>query len=386
LWSAPSDDLDEDGLGDGIYDPLEWAVVFKYSSVTINANRTLSFLNHPSKAPVIWLVDGDVTISGTLDHDGQDGTNDAGVASIAGPGGYRGGRTFLSDEGSAGFGPGGAGYVSGVGSGSSSGSYAQVGTGGLAGEVYGNQTIVPLIGGSGAAGNAINSTNGGGAGGGAILIAASGTIAIGGTVRANGGKGNTDGGSSNYAGGGSGGAIRLIADTVTGSGILRCVGGQNAVHVGGEGRIRIEANSISIGSSPNASEALPGDPPLYDIWPPPLAPTLSAVMIEYTDAQSGMPETVMIPTDPEANLNFPLQDRAIDTEQDITLHIAATNVSTDWVVTVRVVPKSGNSFSIDPDINGDPPPVGDDTAWTRTVTFALPRGIAALQLRAAMPK
>lgn len=52
--------------GKGIYDPEKWAVVFKYSSVTVGAGVTLSFKNHGSRAPVVWLVNGDVTIDGTL--------------------------------------------------------------------------------------------------------------------------------------------------------------------------------------------------------------------------------------------------------------------------------------------------------------------------------
>ena len=40
-----------DGLG--VYDPDKWAIVFHYSSVTINGSRTLYFSNHPSRAPVV---------------------------------------------------------------------------------------------------------------------------------------------------------------------------------------------------------------------------------------------------------------------------------------------------------------------------------------------
>ena len=51
-WDTPSP-----VPGKGVYDPDQWAVVFKYSSVTINANRTVTFVNHPSNAPVVWLVE-----------------------------------------------------------------------------------------------------------------------------------------------------------------------------------------------------------------------------------------------------------------------------------------------------------------------------------------
>src|SRR5690348_17104938 len=41
--------------GNGIYDPDKWAVVFRYSSVTIPPNAVVRFKNHVSRAPVIWL-------------------------------------------------------------------------------------------------------------------------------------------------------------------------------------------------------------------------------------------------------------------------------------------------------------------------------------------
>ena len=44
--------------GKGVYDAAKWAVVFKYSSVTVAAGKTLTFKNHASRAPVVWLVSG----------------------------------------------------------------------------------------------------------------------------------------------------------------------------------------------------------------------------------------------------------------------------------------------------------------------------------------
>ena len=46
--------------GKGRYDANKWAVVFKYSSVNTPAGVTVTFKNHPSYAPVIWLVSGSV--------------------------------------------------------------------------------------------------------------------------------------------------------------------------------------------------------------------------------------------------------------------------------------------------------------------------------------
>ena len=42
--------------GKGIYDASKWAVVFKYSSVNIAPGATVTFSNHPSRAPVVCPV------------------------------------------------------------------------------------------------------------------------------------------------------------------------------------------------------------------------------------------------------------------------------------------------------------------------------------------
>ena len=59
--------------GKGIYDPAKWAVVFKYRSVSVAAGATVTFKNHATRAPVVWLVQGDVTINGTVSLDRQGG-------------------------------------------------------------------------------------------------------------------------------------------------------------------------------------------------------------------------------------------------------------------------------------------------------------------------
>src|SRR5690606_28163113 len=97
----------------------QWAVVFRYSTVTIPAGVTVTFKNHPSYAPVIWLVDDDISILGTLSIDGAIGHGKSPApVSLAepGPGGFRGGRGLrIGSEGSAGFGPGGGGHNDGGG-------------------------------------------------------------------------------------------------------------------------------------------------------------------------------------------------------------------------------------------------------------------------------
>lgn len=281
-WTNPSPIA-----GRGIYDPVQWAVVFKYSSVNIAANRTVTFKNHPTNAPVVWLVQGDVTISGAVSVDGKRGhtTSEAAFQSEPGPGGFRGGRTWLSPslQEVAGFGPGGGrlGSVVGClrgfgGSYALSASAAQTGT---AGPTYGNNLIMPLIGGSGAAGIELGTCSsfapffGSGAGGGAILIGSNQAVVLNGTVSARGG--NQGGGDVS---GGSGGAIRIVADTVSGTGLLRATGGVSSGigSVGGAGRIRVDANSITLvdPGNPAYTFGLPGSQAM--IFPPACRPRCAA--------------------------------------------------------------------------------------------------------------
>lgn len=136
--------------GKGVYDPAKWAVVFKYSSVNVAAGATVTFKNHASRAPVMWLVNGGVTIAGIVSLNGQD-FQFAPNLSEPGPGGFRGGTaSYLSTpRGGAGFGPGG-----GLQFNNDRGLAGAYGTGVVnSGAPYGNPSLIPLLGGSGGAGD-----------------------------------------------------------------------------------------------------------------------------------------------------------------------------------------------------------------------------------------
>jgi hypothetical protein len=113
------------------------------------------------------------------------------------------------------------------------------------------------------------------------VIAANGTIAINGTLRANGGNGGFVGDQScgRGGGGGSGGALRLLASTITGSGRIEALGG-NPVwggEAGGSGRIRMESfvNTFGTNVSP-AAPRLPSPGPVSN----PVNPTVAITGIE----------------------------------------------------------------------------------------------------------
>lgn len=190
---------------------------------------------------------------------------------------------------------------------------------------YGKDSLAPLIGGSG--GSARSSSNlPGGAGGGAILIASSGNITLDSTggIFANGGETL-----SSLSGNGSGGGIRLIAHAVSGSGILRALGGTFGTNDGGAGRIRIDGGSGSIDSEPPISRG-----PVGPIFPQ------SPARLRATTVGGNA-----VPIDPQGTVFS--GDVGFTAEGPVEIGIEALNVPVGLIVTVRIVQKDGsNSFVI----------------------------------------
>jgi hypothetical protein len=153
-------------------------VVFKYTNITIATGKKVTFKNHATRAPVVWLVSGNVSIEGMVDLSGES-ARDVWSSSLdgwawqpthrplggrltePGPGGFRGGAPLRggNTKSAAGFGPGGGrtgpwnsnphlGTSGGFGL--AAGRVDGVGTGGIA---YGNPSLIPLIGGSGGGGS-----------------------------------------------------------------------------------------------------------------------------------------------------------------------------------------------------------------------------------------
>jgi len=372
-WDCPSP-----VAGRGVYDAEKWAVVFKYTTVDIPWPRTVTFRNHPSGAPVIWLASGNVTITGGIQLNGTQGQSwgsDIRVAAPGGSGGFRGGfggAVPATRFPSGGFGPGGPSIDMdghGIGSG---GSHATSGAIGWysanidIGPTYGNVFLMPLIGGSGGAGGwgvASFFGGGGGGGGGAILIASSGTIALNGGISGVGGNGYGDYG----GGGGAGGGIRVIANRISGTGGLNTAGGRGCGDGGGGvGRIRVEADWIEL-SNPGSPAFTSGTPGL--VFPPVDAPTLTATMVA---AQA-------VPADPVADVEA--IDATIDSVDPVTIQIQATYIPIGTTVDVRVVPKrAGNSFVVT-----STPLAGALALSTATADVTFPKGVSEVQLSATFP-
>jgi hypothetical protein len=399
---------------DGIFDPpvttevtLPPSGIFNYSSVNIRSGVTVTFKRNATNTPVVWLVSGNVTINtggqivvsgGTAKDSGAGGDGvlgDDGIPGKGGPGGYDGGTGGQpgANTTAAGQGPrrGGNGLGPGGGQGGDArngdffplggngGSFGSVGSagGGMPSPTvtYGSTVLLPLIGGSGGGGGAGGTSlrgSGGGGGGGAILIAATGTINVAGSIFANGGNSGAAAGpgGGNPGGGGSGGAIRLVASTVSGNGTIQATGGAGGAATstpqatnggaGGNGRIRIEADTLTRTAGTN-----PGLP-AGSITPGPVfvagAPTLRIASVA----------GVASPAAPTGTADILLP---ASTTNPVTVAFEATGVPVGNTVVLTVKPQ-----------NGTPPPqatsaalVGSTTLATASVSVTLPTGPSTLE-------
>ena len=308
--------------GKGIYDSNKWAVVFKYQSVTIAAVATNTFKNHPTHAPVVWLVQSNALINGRIDLTGRSQTF-ATTNTEPGPGGFRGGVQNGSPFGIGGRRDANATYSSS----------------------YGNTRVLPLIGGSGEADSSGNSA----AGGGAILIAVASTTTVNGVIQSKGASG------SFLA---SGGAIRIIADTLQGSGTLDVVP---------EGRMSIEVNNMSgITTLPTTPRIPPDSPPL--IWPAPGSPECRIVSVGSVNVSSDPKADVA--TSPDAIIGGPV---------DVILQ--TLNFPTSGVVQIRVAPKLSTSTVLYTASMVS----GSVISATWKATMTLTNGYSVMQARAYVP-
>jgi hypothetical protein len=287
-------------------------------------------------------------------------------------------------SGSPGLGPGGGiGGAPGVGatdpgSGSAGGYGSQGGgqTGVSGGATYGVHTLLPLLGGSGGGGGKGGSNNSGpagGGGGGALLIASSGTIRLNGSIVASGGTIAflTIDNVRVYAGGGAGGAVRLVANTIStagGTGSIDVRGGYAPGYPfgGGQGRVRLEGFQIDnitvnytiFGSVP--SKGLPGP-----VLPDANFPSVRIVSIG----------GVSVPPNPQASF-FYAPDTTLDpgTANPINVSLQAANIPVGSVIAVSVVTEGVATRST---VNSTPL-AGTLASSTATASVTLPPGTSVL--------
>lgn len=366
--------------------------IFNFTTVNIPTGVTIRFQRNAKNTPIIILATGNVVIQGKIDISGWWGTA-SGNGGAPGPGGFRGGDGASGVNratGNAGDGPGagGAGGAASapdtLGGHGGGGGFRSTGTEGdpfTGGRAYATAALVNLIGGSGGGGGGAFagsglSGGGGGGGAGAIVIASSTSIVFGddhgsfGIIEAEGGYGE-DGNSSAGAGGGpggggAGGAIRLVANTISGSAELNVSGGETgATGVqfgrGSDGFVRVEANDQS---AFNVFTGLPVSQALPSSAIQPNLPRLRIASIGGV-ATPGSP-TGSFHTAPD--ITVPLAQ-----SNPVSVVIEATNVPVGTVVQVTVIPATGIRSTVDSSALA-----GTGASSTATATVELPAETSAV--------
>lgn len=350
--------------------------VFNFGVISIPAGVTVTFKKNAKNTPVTILATGDVTVNGTISAAGGNGSFIipgaggpggfiGGIGGVVnangkrgeGPGGGTGGNANNNNFGSSGGGGGGFG-----GNGGNSSTWQVYGVDG--GTAYGNERILPIIGGSGGGGGGgTNSYNGGsgGGGGGGLVIASSGTITVNGSINANGGNG-ANGESSGWGaaggGGGSGGSIRLITNTIAGNGSITANGGSRGdgpyggnytAGNGGAGRIRFETVNITrtSGTSPPMSFGYP-----YAVVPANM-PTLTITSI------GGL----QVPSVPNGAFQAPDVMLPLNTKNPVTVVVTAANIPAGTTVSLKSTPQTGTVNSASGTL------VGTDTASSVSINL-----------------
>lgn len=337
--------------------------VFNFTTITIPSGVTVALTRNAANTPAILLATGTVTLSGTLDVSGSNGSPLT-RPGLGGPGGFEGGKgadAVSQSAGGYGLGPGGGRAAVGWTAGGGGGSYGSVGggggpctncsglplgTGGAAGSTYGTDALQPLLGGSGGGGGGAFVGNaptggGGGGGGGAILLASSTSINLGASfgpvaVRASGGAGAFGSGTNAGGGGGSGGAIRLIAPTLSGSGQLLAQGGNGALPNGGSGglgRIRVEATTLTYNGStfPSPTTSLP-----QAVFPPSGNPSLAIASVGGLAAPATPVGSILAAPD----ILLP-----VGTTNPVPVTLTASNIPLGTTIQVTANPQSGTPTS-----------------------------------------
>jgi hypothetical protein len=321
---------------------------------------TVTFIPNGNNTPVYWLVQSNcfiaagatVSVSANPDWNGILSTSStSSMAQLPGPGGFAGGNGGTAATAGQGLGGGNKGSTNDSTIVGGNGSFATIG--GVAsfqassGPMYGNQFLIPLIGGSGGGGNAAGF---GGGGGGAILLAASGTLTLNGTISANGSMG----GQAHTAyvsyptgagGAGSGGAIRLVALHFNGAGSLNAQGGYpweyaggpinsyGAISQAGSGRIRIDTIDNAFSGTMSGSFTQGYQPIIFPTAAQGTQLTITSV--------GGVP----VSASPSGQIATP--DALLSAQQNnpIPVTVSCANLPLDTLITVTVRPVNGSPVS-----------------------------------------
>ncbi|MCG3111313.1 MAG: hypothetical protein MCM46_05750 [Candidatus Manganitrophus sp. SB1] len=343
--------------------PLPPDGIFHFTTVNIPAGVIVSFTHNSANTPVTLLATGDVTIAGVISVNGVNGTAPQSTGPIVNPGGIGGPGGFAGGQGGArgttnnfpseGQGPG-------AGSANRSGFY---------GAPTSFNSLIPLFGGSGGGGGFGSATVAGatgGGGGGAIVIASSTKIIVNGAVTANGGNGYHPGNTffceSVMAGSGSGGAIRLVAPEIQGTGSLQAISVSTGCGSVGFGLIRLEAFIIGFTGSRN---------PVYatSVAPGPVTAASNPALTNLPRLTISSVGSIASPSTPSAS--YIAADVALPqgTNNPVTVTLAAVNIPAGTVYKVRLIPQFSSATTTD-----SFPSTGTFASSTATANVTFPLG------------
>jgi hypothetical protein len=342
--------------------------IFNFTTINIAAGSLLKISEVKVHGPVYFLAQGDVNIKGVIDISGLDSpgltaTAAEQIPAFAGSGGYSGGLGGIhgdpNHQALNGNGPGG-------------GTAGDINTPFAAGGLFTtNRFLVPLVGGSGGGGTNDNGQYGaqGGAGGGALLIASSTKITLdssaGGTVSngtynlGNGAIYAFGGNGTGRGCGGSGGAIRLVANTITDNyynTISAVAGGGSACKTPPQnGLVRLETNSLALtGTTQNMTNAITSLPFVLNLptAPPPVITVASINGVAINANPFSFPDTTINSTTPVPVVinatNLPINATVVlyllsDTSANQVIPVTLTGNNTTSTSTLQVTFPSGGT-------------------------------------------
>lgn len=310
--------------------------VYHYKSVTIRQGAAVTFKPNAKNTPVVWLIQRSLT----MERDSDVSVSPVSLSVVPGPGGFRGGNGGTTPT--RGGGPGGGGINSGAG-------YRTAGAiGDVPGRPYGNQFVLPLVGGSGGGGS---SRGQGGAGAGAILVVANDFVRVDGSIGALGGSGN--------AGGGSGGAIRIVSSRIEGTGVLSA----RSYYGGGEGWVRVDAIDNQWHGNLDPTGTI-GYQPIISLPTNPFTIEIASV--------AGVP--ISLPT--SANLANPDAILSSLIKPPVPVVVRCLGLPLNSEITVTAYPSFGSPVTASGFNNEGT--VGSSTA---TINLNLPRGVGTMQAK-----
>lgn len=370
---------------------LDTSRVYEFTTFTLPAGVTI---RGSGTAPLRIRVQGDAEIGGTVDLNGQPGSDLSADTSLtpsagaAGPGGGDGGDGASTNSGIdgssadlAGLGGGKAGTLNaGTGGGGGGAGYDTAGAAGAgagagaAGGDYGDILLASLLGGSGGGGGGAGdnaSGGGGGGGGGAFSLSVGGDLAIlsTGGIECMGGDG---GGTANGAlkggggGGGSGGAVLLlVGGLLSDAGHIKATGGLGGtVTLGGNGGNGQKGRTRFVNQTPNSWIFTNPDPTAE----------------EPTPNMGDFGEVVFDPSGP-----FVVESKAIDSGNSEPTYTAAAFEGAVLAPSTATLEVAGSSDGFVTDTTGfvpasDPSPLNGKRFFKFRLTLT-----SALELAPALP-